>query len=750
MIVLKIVITTVLFLHGFNYAQAQSSKIDSLNNLISKARSDTAKINLILKKISVISNINLDSAINLSLKTLAAAHAINYYKGEVNIRLKLATSYSFKSNYKAAAEQLSYLEKFIQPSKDSSDLANLYSNYGMLYGMQSKYDTSIQFLEKAISINEGGAGSKAALSGNYSNIAIGYQQQSNFPMALMYQQKSLKIAEENTDESSQAHTLVNIANTYVNLGDTTRAENAFMKSIVLAKKNQLKNVELYAYSNLSSMYVNGNKWRKSYEYAMKAAALGVAMGDQGMAAASLSKAALSLASLNQPENAKALSLRAIAAADSSANPLNIYQAYSSMGYALMYQKKWKEAIPFYEKSFAALKNADLYGLEYGKVFKELSVCYEKTGNITKALAAYKKYAEIKDSASSRDNIQKATELSMNYEFGKKEAVAKAQQDKKDVDAKRIKNQQYFTIAALGIVVLAVIIIAVIQFRNSMHKQKINLLLERQKSKVEITLSELKSAQAQLIQSEKMASLGELTAGIAHEIQNPLNFVNNFSEVNKELIAELKEGIEKGDWEEVKTIANDIEENEQKIIHHGKRADSIVKGMLQHSRTNTGKKELTNINALVGECLRLSYHGLRAKDKAFDATIQTNLDDRIYKINIVPQDISRVLINLLNNAFYAVNEKKRRLNGTFEPTVSACTKKLDGKVEIHVKDNGNGIPQNIVDKIFQPFFTTKPTGQGTGLGLSLSYDIIKAHGGEIKVESKEGEGSEFKIKLPLET
>jgi len=209
----------------------------------------------------------------------------------------------------------------------------------------------------------------------------------------------------------------------------------------------------------------------------------------------------------------------------------------------------------------------------------------------------------------------------------------------------------------------------------------------------------------------------------------------------------------GDWEEVKTIANNIGENEQKIIHHGKRADSIVKGMLQHSRANTGKKEWADINALVVECLRLSYHGLRAKDNAFNATLQTNLDDRIDKICIVPQDISRVLINLFNNAFYAVNEKKKApaLKGEgYEPTVLVCTNKLDGKVEIHVRDNGNGITKNIINKIFQPFFTTKPTGQGTGLGLSLSYDIIRAHGGEIKAESKEGEGSVFMIQLPSYT
>jgi signal transduction histidine kinase len=271
---------------------------------------------------------------------------------------------------------------------------------------------------------------------------------------------------------------------------------------------------------------------------------------------------------------------------------------------------------------------------------------------------------------------------------------------------------------------------------------------QQAKEIEKAYNELKSAQAQLIQSEKMASLGELTAGIAHEIQNPLNFVNNFSDVNKELLQELKEEADKGNIEEIKSIANDVIANEEKINHHGKRADAIVKGMLQHSRQSSGQKELTDINALVDEYLRLSYHGLRAKDKSFNAEIKTDFDESIGKINLIPQDIGRVLLNLFNNAFYAVNEQKNQKPVSYQPTVFVRTQKYDGKVQITVRDNGNGIPQKIIDKIFQPFFTTKPTGQGTGLGLSLSYDIIKVHGGEIKVESKEGEGSEFIIQLPV--
>jgi signal transduction histidine kinase len=306
-------------------------------------------------------------------------------------------------------------------------------------------------------------------------------------------------------------------------------------------------------------------------------------------------------------------------------------------------------------------------------------------------------------------------------------------------------------------------------------------ITKQKEELENTLEELKATQAQLIQSEKMASLGELTAGIAHEIQNPLNFVNNFSEINGELIDEMKEELAvgsrqlaAGSWQSgeeklklAEEIANDIKQNLEKINHHGKRAEAIVKAMLQHSRTSTGKKELTDINALADEYLRLAYHGLRAKDKSFNATMKTEFDVTIGKISVIPQDLGRVILNLITNAFYAVNEKKKvtpplhpdgdlgNIQSDYEPTVTVSTSLIPPSggegafVTISVSDNGNGIPQIAIDKIFQPFFTTKPTGKGTGLGLSMSYEIVtKAHGGELKVDNRPGEGVTFTIILPV--
>ncbi len=434
----------------------------------------------------------------------------------------------------------------------------------------------------------------------------------------------------------------------------------------------------------------------------------------------------------------------------------IADAYINIGDVYTKQKKNSDASLYLNKGL--LLSKEIGSLDYIKNgYDGLAKLDSAQGNFKQALEHYKLYINYRDSLFNEENTKKLVQSQMQYEFDKKESLAKAAQEKKDVLAQREKNIQYFAIASLGILVLAVVIIAFIQWRHNKQKQAANNLLAQQKTKLESTLSELQLTQAQLIQSEKMASLGELTAGIAHEIQNPLNFVNNFSEVSNELLDEMKTEMVNNNKEQAIAIAADVKQNLEKINHHGKRADAIVKGMLQHSRLSTGHKESSDINALAGEYLRLSYQGLRAKDKSFNATITTDYDETIEKINIIPQDMGRVLLNLYNNAFYAINEKKKASQSpegelTYEPTVSVSTKKINspsgvGGIEIHVRDNGNGIPEKISGKIFQPFFTTKPTGSGTGLGLSLSYDIIKAHGGELKVETKEGEYAEFIVRLP---
>jgi signal transduction histidine kinase len=372
----------------------------------------------------------------------------------------------------------------------------------------------------------------------------------------------------------------------------------------------------------------------------------------------------------------------------------------------------------------------------------LEYAYKLKGNKDSLLKYMELSHNFKDSIYSKEKNKELQSITFNDQL-KQQEIIKAQ----------LKYKSKVQLFALASGLFVVVLIAGMLWRNNRHRKKAYTLLQRQKNetdfqkvKVEQAFDELKSTQAQLIQSEKMASLGELTAGIAHEIQNPLNFVNNFSEVSNELIDEMNVEIEKGDLKEAKTIADDIKQNLDKINRHGKRADAIVKGMLQHSRSSDGKKEPADINALSDEFLRLAYHGIRAKDKSFNATLKTDFDNSIGMVNIASQDIGRVILNLINNAFYAVGEKNKTGTEGYEPTVTVSTKKQANKLEIKVTDNGNGMPKKVLDKIFQPFFTTKPAGQGTGLGLSLSYDIVKAHGGELRVETEAGNGTEFMIIL----
>src|SRR5664279_1010762 len=491
---MKRAITFFLIIFCAEIIYAQNAKIDSLTNLINKASTDSGRIKLMIIKVNFLSNINLDSSISLALKTLKQPGIIHYYKWEFYLREGLASNYSFKGNYKAAWEQINYLKQSVKSSKDSTDFGRIYGSSGLLYGMQSKYDSSIYFYEKAIHIYEK-LGINQRLSKCYSNIAIDYQQQSNFPVALLYFQKALKISEASKNEIDQAFSFVNIANTYDNMGDTVRAESTYLKDIELAKKHQLKNVELYAYTNLSTLYITEEKWQKAYKFGIKAAELGGKMGDYGIEAASLSKAATSLGMLNEFEKAVAIAKKAIAIADSSAQPLNISQAYWSMGSVLKSQGKWKEAITFYEKGFASVKDAGLIDAAMGIDYRELSDCYERAGNYVKALSAYQKSAMINDSVGRKDNIRKATELTMNYEFDKKVQVQKAEQKAKDA----ITRAQQLALI-IGLVLSLIIIVgAFVAYRN---KKRANALLYSQNLEIETQKNYLTSSinYAQRIQS----------------------------------------------------------------------------------------------------------------------------------------------------------------------------------------------------------------------------------------------------------
>jgi two-component system NtrC family sensor kinase len=469
---------------------------------------------------------------------------------------------------------------------------------------------------------------------------------------------------------------------------------------------------------------------------------------------------------------------------------NLLNAYGDYGEALMSANKPDSALLYYRYAYQLTKrNGKPKNFSY--IENTIAMTYLKIGKLDSAakygLDAYRdalttNYWEFKANAAGtlaqvydgRDDkkslfylkIQMTAKDSITANEKTRQFNLIAEQDRQHDEELKVAQESFEATVHLYIVIgaaIVLLIIGIILLRSNRRQKHTNLLLSNQKEEISTqrdqlseAFNELKITQTQLIQSEKMASLGELTAGIAHEIQNPLNFVNNFSEVNREMIDELKEELQKGDIEEAIAIANDIQQNEEKISHHGKRADFIVKGMLQHSRTNTGEKQLTNLNVLCDEFMKLSYHGLRAKDKDFNTELVTHFDEALPKVNIVQQDIGRVLLNLFNNAFYAVNEKKKTAGADYKPEVTVATEFISPPlssgsrgVVITVKDNGNGIPVSIKDKIMQPFFTTKPTGEGTGLGLSLSYDIVvKGHRGSIIVDTKEGEFTEFTITLPL--
>jgi two-component system NtrC family sensor kinase len=592
------------------------------------------------------------------------------------------------------------------PLSDKRPLILSYARMGSYFYFAGKYGAALQILNKAISLSE------------QTNI---YKYSS-----FIY----LTIAELYTflNQFNKAKTYLDKAGSYLQSGEDP-FYNIQARTFMAYSINYLSNGEL----DSASLYFH--KVEESFNGHADFVSEDLYLGWMAMLKSNLKKY----------EEAKQFSLKGIEAIkkndDHQVSDLIYYQ------YAMLLQKdgRFREAITQAKLALDAAKAIkDPYFMPL--ISKTISEYYDGLREKDSTLFYLKLSAEYYAQLNSARNISEIEATQFSDQMHAQETQA---QNILEKEKERDRLRLYGFITGISILLFVSLII----WRNSVQRKKAYALLQQQKQetdnqkqKVETTLEELRSTQAQLIQSEKMASLGELTAGIAHEIQNPLNFVNNFSDVNRELIAEMKEEITKGNFDEVKFLADDLETNEEKINHHGKRADAIVKGMLQHSRVSTGQRELTDINALADEYLRLSYHGMRAKDKNFNATLHTDFDATIGKINIVPQDIGRVLLNLFNNAFYAVNEKEKTADKNYKPVVSVQTKRLNDKIEIKVIDNGNGIPQNIVDKIFQPFFTTKPTGQGTGLGLSLSYDIIKAHSGEIKVETKEGEGSLFIIQL----
>lgn len=663
-------------------------------------------INLIAAKYALTAP---DSAIAILSDHTQRYTLSGYEKGEMDAYQILGNAYLVKGNYKAALEQTERAYNIAVKTKNRKAIASIEGDIGSVY------------------LNQG-----------------------NYQKALLHFYQSQKTAEQINDRTLVSSSLNNIGTVQFYQGNMDEAEQAYVKTLAIAKDRSDTFDIALAYNNLGEVKIEKKEFSKALAYLTTAYQF-CKLGNIPELEAPVSN------SLGTTYFAMGNTAQALASFDHAltlARKLGKARAYCKalLGLAKVYKKEGR------------LDAALTYGLEGLQKAEEMGQTqllrdaneivadiYEARGDGNLAIQYFRKFKFFSDSLVNIENERVAANYKADFEYSQKELV---------FERKSAQQRWLIFLSVIGLVSLLVILFVINRNRKRMSKantelQQKGIIIEEQKAKAEKTLSHLRTTQNQLIQSEKMASLGELAAGIAHEIQNPLNFVNNFSEVSKELLQEMKQEMDMGNTAVADEIALDVIQNLEKIRNHGKRADAIVKGMLQHSRNSNGKKEPADINALVDEYVKLSYFGLRAKDNTFNTKIKTSFDRSIPLINIIPQDIGRVILNILTNAFYAVEERKKQNPEDYEPLVSVTTRNTGEQVAITITDNANGIPAALMGKIFQPFFTTKPSGQGTGLGLSLSFDIVtKGHGGILKVSSvtesdqSGATGTTFIIQLPL--
>ncbi len=649
-------------------------------------------------------------AFELSQQSLKLARSINYPKGIAEGARSLGFCYVRLSKNE---EGLPFLKEALEIFVSLNDLKGQAIVNGYLAIIQRNlgdFGTALDLLFRSLGLSEQ-TGFTENIATDHYQIGVTYKYLGNFEKALESLYKSLSIFRELKSWLLQSYPLNVIGSIYFENGDYIKALEYYQEGLKLRQESLDKLGEAGSLDNIGFTYFQLKDYPRAIDHCTRSLAISESTGDQRSQANALQHLAEIYKNAGDTSQAinycnKSLEIRKLIGDKRGETEIHLFLASLD-----------KEQQGDRRQAFTWLSNA-------------LNIAQEIKGLDLLSKTRFALYEHYKREEKFREAIE---QLELHIELEKELHKSAISQKVQNLEISRRVEETQKEAEVIG--------------QRNKELTELNGKIEKQKQELETALEELKAAQAQLIQSEKMASLGELTAGIAHEIQNPLNFVNNFSEVSNELVDEMKDAIEKGNYDEVKTISEDVKQNLEKILHHGKRADGIVKGMLQHSRTSSGQKELTDINALADEYLRLAYHGLRAKDKTFNAAMKTDYDDSIGLIKIIPQDIGRVILNLITNAFYAVSEKKKLDKDNFEPVVTVATKKNKDHIEVSVRDNGTGIPQKALDKIFQPFFTTKPTGQGTGLGLSLSYDIIKAHGGELKVETKEREGTVFIISIP---
>ncbi|MEN2280915.1 tetratricopeptide repeat protein [Algoriphagus sp. SE2] len=685
------------------------------------------------------------------------------------------------------------LLKSIDTINDDSVKVSNYVALGLEY-IYSDPNNAIYYFDEAILLGNK-LNYKKGLADAYNGKGRAYSQISNFQEANLSFQEALNIYKEIGDKTGEANVLSNLGSVYFKIGNSSKAIELHFESLKISEELDNKLRIATSLNNIGTIYSkNKNTLKEALTYFKKSLEVFQSINREleiAIVAMNIGEIYFFESNYDSAIYYHELALELCDGTIDATFPLTqlgeINAALGNFQKAFNYHERSLEIAEKLDAKFELTQSliglsktqkmrGDLEGtissLEKAKLLaieidakNELVDVYQNLAETQALLGLYKDAFENEINAKSVKEIiaktsteQRIQQLQFEYELDKKEAEIELLQKDTALKNAAVFNQRIIIFASLAVLIMF-IIISIYLYRNNLSKQKANRLLQIQKEEikaqrenVESAYDKLKSTQAQLIQSEKMASLGELTAGIAHEILNPLNFVNNFSDVSSELVDEMNQELKKGDIKEAISIAADLKENLSKITVHGKRADSIVKGMLDHSRSSKGEKIPTDLNVLADEFVRLSYHGLRAKDQTFNATYKLELDPNLPKVNVVASDMGRVILNLVNNAFYAVGEKAKanldnQRDDGYQPKVIICTKKTKNGVELSVKDNGNGIPESIKEKIFQPFFTTKPTGSGTGLGLSLSYDILKAHGGQLIVESKEGEGTKFSMILP---
>ena len=692
-----------------NETEAQTSRTDSLLNAISDSKDDSLKVDLYLNLGVDLLGTETSEALQYIEKGIQLSTEINYKKGLADGYNAKGRAYSQLGNFQEAILSFQEAQKFFEEIQDQTGEANILSNLGSIYYMLGNNTKALELHFESLKISEQ-VDNKLRIGTALNNIGTVYSSSPNtINEALTNFKKSLEVFKEINLESGMAITAMNIGEVYFLESKYDSATYYHEVALTLCDGTIDATFPLTQLGEINSILGN---FRKAYEF----------------------------------HN------RAIEISEKSEAKFELTQSLIGMAKTQKLQQNFEGAIRSLERAKILAIEIDAKN-ELVEIYQNMAETHAQIGDFRAAYENELNVKSVKEIIAKTSTEKMIQQLQFEFQLDKKEAEIEILQKDTELKNAAVFNQRIIIIASLVALILFVII-SIYLYRNNLHKQKANRLLQFQKEEIrsqreiaESAYDKLISTQAQLIQSEKMASLGELTAGIAHEIQNPLNFVNNFSELSAELVDEMNEELEKGKIDEAKAIGNDLKTNLFKINSHGKRADSIVKGMLEHSRVNKGVKAPTDINSLIDEFVRLSFHGLRAKEKSFNADFKLELDPNLPKVNVVSSDIGRVILNLVNNAFYAVDEKTKAFPQDYKPEVVISSKKTENGIEIYVQDNGSGIPESIKEKIFQPFFTTKPTGSGTGLGLSLSYDIVKAHGGELKLESEEGIGTKFIILLP---